>query len=138
MDKAFTAHPDLKMLFICSPGNPTGTCIPLAAIRRIAENEKFKGVIVVDEAYIDFAESGSSAGSLVNEFANICVTQTFSKSFGLAAIRWVCWLLCTLKADWGTSSLLHLSFRSSPTPKRLTMSPIRPPRLVSKQCPKGG
>ena len=87
MDAAFEKFPDLKMLFICSPGNPTGALIPLDAIKRVAENPKFKGVVVVDEAYIDFAPEGSSAVSLVNEYANICVTQTLSKSFGLAAIR---------------------------------------------------
>jgi len=88
MDKAFLQHPDLKMLFICSPGNPTGTLIPLDAIKRVLENENFKGVVVVDEAYIDFAHAGSSASNLVNEYANVCVTQTLSKSFGLAAIRY--------------------------------------------------
>jgi histidinol-phosphate aminotransferase len=87
MNAAFLAHPHLKILFICSPGNPTGTLIPLPAIRRILENKNFKGVVVVDEAYIDFAPEGSSAAGLVNEFANVCVTQTLSKSFGLAAIR---------------------------------------------------
>ncbi|WWD15927.1 histidinol-phosphate transaminase [Kwoniella shandongensis] len=79
---AFEAYPDLKMMFICSPGNPTGTLIPLDVIRRVAENPKFNGVIVVDEAYIDFAPEGTSAVKLVNEFANVCVTQTLSKSFG--------------------------------------------------------
>lgn len=87
MDAAFRANPELKLLFICSPGNPTGTLIPLDAIKRIATNTNYKGVICVDEAYIDFAPEGSSAVSLVKEYANICVTQTLSKSFGLAAIR---------------------------------------------------
>lgn len=87
MNKAFMEHPDLKMLFICSPGNPTGTLIPLDAIKRVLDNQNFKGVVVVDEAYIDFAQAGSSAASLINQYANVCVTQTLSKSFGLAAIR---------------------------------------------------
>jgi histidinol-phosphate aminotransferase len=87
MDAAFTSFPNLKLLFICSPGNPTGTVIPLDAIRRVLENKSFKGVVLVDEAYIDFAPTESSAAQLVNEYANVCVTQTLSKSFGLAAIR---------------------------------------------------
>lgn len=87
MNEAFIANPDLKLLFICSPGNPTGTLIPLDVIKRIASNTNFKGVIMVDEAYIDFAPEGSSAVNLVKEFGNICVSQTLSKSFGLAAIR---------------------------------------------------
>lgn len=87
MDAAFDANPDLKMLFICSPGNPTGTLIPLDAIKRVLDNPKFKGVVIVDEAYIDFAGTEHSAAHLVNEYANVCVTQTLSKGFGLAAIR---------------------------------------------------
>jgi len=87
MDKAFQAYPDLKILFICSPGNPTGTLIPLDAIKRILENKNYKGVVVVDEAYIDFSPAGASAADLVNQYANVCVSQTLSKSFGLAAIR---------------------------------------------------
>jgi histidinol-phosphate aminotransferase len=87
MNDAFLAQPDIKILFLCSPGNPTGTLIPLDAVRRILENPNFKGVVVVDEAYIDFAPDGTSAASLVNEYANVCVSQTLSKSFGLAAIR---------------------------------------------------
>ncbi|WOO80341.1 Histidinol-phosphate aminotransferase [Vanrija pseudolonga] len=87
LDAAFKATPNAKLLFICSPGNPTGTLIPLDAIKRIASNPNFKGVIVVDEAYIDFAPEGTSAVTLVKEYANIAVSQTLSKSFGLAAIR---------------------------------------------------
>lgn len=87
MDEAFEANPDIKLLFICSPGNPTGTLIPLDYIKRILNNPLFKGVVVVDEAYVDFSPEGSSAASLVNEYANVCVSQTLSKSFGLAAIR---------------------------------------------------
>jgi len=87
MDQAFLAYPDLKLLFICSPGNPTGTLIPLDVIKRVLENKNYKGVVVVDEAYIDFSPSGTSAADLVNSYANVCVSQTLSKSFGLAAIR---------------------------------------------------
>lgn len=87
MNRAFIKHPDIKLLFLCSPGNPTGTLLPLDAIKRVLENPNFKGVAVVDEAYIDFAPEGASAATLVNEYANVCVSQTLSKSFGLAAIR---------------------------------------------------
>ena len=87
MNDAFLKHPDLKLLFLCSPGNPTGTLLPLDAIERVLNNPNFKGVAVVDEAYIDFSPEGSSAASLVNSYANVCVSQTLSKSFGLAAIR---------------------------------------------------
>ena len=86
---SLVADPSINLIFLCSPGNPTGTLISLASIRALLDYEPFKGIVVVDEAYIDFSESGSSAASLVAEYANICVMQTLSKSFGLAAIRCV-------------------------------------------------
>jgi histidinol-phosphate aminotransferase len=87
--KTIDGDPSIKLIFLCSPGNPTGTLISLASIRALLDYEPFKGIVVVDEAYIDFSEPGSSAASLVTEYANICVMQTLSKSFGLAAIRCV-------------------------------------------------
>ncbi|KAJ8082542.1 histidinol-phosphate transaminase [Marasmius tenuissimus] len=81
------SDPGIKLIFLCSPGNPTGTLIPLESIRALLEYENFKGIVVVDEAYIDFSAEGSSAVALVKEYANLCVMQTLSKSFGLAAIR---------------------------------------------------
>ncbi|PSR78635.1 hypothetical protein PHLCEN_2v7382 [Hermanssonia centrifuga] len=87
MKQAVDADPSIKLIFLCSPGNPTGTLIPLAAVRALLEYENFKGIVVVDEAYIDFAEEDASAASFVKEYANLCVMQTLSKSFGLAAIR---------------------------------------------------
>ncbi|KAI0263107.1 histidinol-phosphate aminotransferase [Gloeopeniophorella convolvens] len=85
--KAIDGDPTIKLIFLCSPGNPTGTLISLSAIRTILDYEPFKGIVVVDEAYIDFSEPGSSATTLISEYANVCVMQTLSKSFGLAAIR---------------------------------------------------
>ncbi|TFK68985.1 histidinol-phosphate aminotransferase [Pluteus cervinus] len=85
--KAIDANPEVKLIFLCSPGNPTGTLIPVSTIRELLEYEAFHGIVVVDEAYIDFAGEEASAASLVKEFGNICVMQTLSKSFGLAAIR---------------------------------------------------
>ncbi|KAL9936491.1 hypothetical protein V8E36_004559 [Tilletia maclaganii] len=96
---ALRADPSIKLLFLCSPGNPTGTLLKISEIRRILDEPGWGGLVVVDEAYIDFAEEekrvGSrytdveevSAVSLVKEYANVIVTQTLSKAFGLAAIR---------------------------------------------------
>jgi len=87
--KHIAADPLIKLIFLPSPGNPTGTLIPLSSIRSLLEFPDFKGIVVVDEAYIDFTNDPAreSAASLVKEYANVCVTQTLSKSFGLAAIR---------------------------------------------------
>ncbi|THH10602.1 hypothetical protein EW145_g1188 [Phellinidium pouzarii] len=87
MKKAVDEDPSIKLIILCSPGNPTGTLIPLADIQDLLEYPKFKGVVVIDEAYIDFSPPGSSAVALVEKYANVCVLQTLSKGFGLAAIR---------------------------------------------------
>lgn len=79
-----TVRFDTKMIFLCSPNNPTGNQIPLNEIHYLAK--RFNGIIVVDEAYIDFAE-GPSALNLINECTNIAVLQTFSKAWGLAGVR---------------------------------------------------
>ncbi|KAJ6616490.1 histidinol-phosphate aminotransferase [Mycena sp. CBHHK59/15] len=85
--KAIDADPLIKLIFLCSPGNPTGTLIPLSSIRAVLDYDKFNGIVVVDEAYIDFAGSHATAASLIEDYANLCVMQTLSKTFGLAAIR---------------------------------------------------
>ncbi len=73
-----------KLLFVCSPNNPTGNAIDRAAIRRLAAG--FPGIVVVDEAYIDFS-SRPGCLDLLPEFPNLVVMQTFSKAWGMAGIR---------------------------------------------------
>jgi histidinol-phosphate aminotransferase len=85
--KLIDTDPSIKLIFLCSPGNPTGTLLPLSSIRSLLDYENYKGIIAVDEAYIDFAGADASAVSLVKDYANLIVMQTLSKSFGLAAIR---------------------------------------------------
>ena len=82
------ADPSIKLIFLCSPGNPTSTLISLSTIRSLLEYENYRGLVVVDEAYIDFAGVEGSAVSLVKDYANLVVMQTLSKGFGLAAIRY--------------------------------------------------
>jgi histidinol-phosphate aminotransferase len=89
------ADPSIKLVILCSPGNPTGTLIPQSVIQSLLEFKEFKGIVVVDEAYIDFAGENASAASLVTEYANLCVVQTLSKGFGLAAIRYVTFIHST-------------------------------------------
>ncbi len=73
-----------KLIFICSPNNPSGNQILENEIIKILEN--FNGIVVVDEAYIDFAENPSSL-KLLNKYKNLVVLQTFSKAWGMAALR---------------------------------------------------
>lgn len=79
------ADSSTKLLFLCSPGNPTGKSIPLSVVRDIIKGG-FQGVVVVDEAYADFSSAESSV-SLVDELDRVVVLQTLSKAFGLAGIR---------------------------------------------------
>ena len=79
------ANENVKLMFVCSPGNPTAKAIPLADIEKLA-NSSYQGIIVVDEAYVDFSAQGS-ASELVNKYPNVVVLQTLSKAFGLAGIR---------------------------------------------------
>ena len=76
--------PTSGLLFICSPNNPTGNASDLGRIKEIASH--FNGLIVVDEAYIDFSEN-KSATSLLGEIPNLVILQTFSKAYGLAGAR---------------------------------------------------
>jgi histidinol-phosphate aminotransferase len=73
-------------LFLCSPGNPTSKALPLEDIEAIASSDRYNGIVVVDEAYVDFSKKGSAV-TLVNKYPNVVVLQTLSKAFGLAAIR---------------------------------------------------
>ncbi|CAK4748699.1 unnamed protein product, partial [Aphanomyces euteiches] len=82
-----TVTPQTKIIFLCSPGNPTANLLRVADIERILTSE-FKGFVVVDEAYIDFTDSDeSSLAPLVTKYRRLVVTQTLSKGFGLAGIR---------------------------------------------------
>lgn len=73
-----------KMIFVCSPNNPSGNVMRNEDIERLLN--EFKGIVVVDEAYIDFADTYSFSTRL-NEFPNLFVLQTFSKAWGMAALR---------------------------------------------------
>ena len=73
-----------KMIFICSPNNPTGNLIDPQTITQILD--KFSGLVVLDEAYVDFAAAESWVSQLAN-YTNVVITQTLSKAYGLAGIR---------------------------------------------------
>lgn len=73
-----------KIIFICSPNNPSGNKVVREDIRKILEN--FKGLVVVDEAYTDFSDEPSFTTEL-DQYPNLLVMQTFSKAWGLASLR---------------------------------------------------
>jgi histidinol-phosphate aminotransferase len=82
--KPWFSDKNLKLIFICSPNNPTGNCMNYSDIEYIIAN--FKGIVVIDEAYIDFSDKPSFI-KMVERYPNLIVMQTFSKAFGLAAVR---------------------------------------------------
>lgn len=75
---------DTKILFICSPNNPSGNSLNSRDIESLMK--QFKGLVVIDEAYIDFSSQASWLNRL-QEFPNLVITQTLSKAYGLAGIR---------------------------------------------------
>ena len=72
-----------RIVYLCSPNNPTGGVLSRSFIEQVIENAT--GLVIVDEAYAEFAES--SAIDLVSRYENVIVTRTFSKAFGLAGLR---------------------------------------------------
>ena len=80
--EACDAH--TKLMFVCSPNNPTGNAFPVSEILELAE--AFDGMLVVDEAYIDFSSERSLTEYLA-EYPNLIVLQTLSKAYGMASLR---------------------------------------------------
>ncbi|HVF52776.1 MAG TPA: histidinol-phosphate transaminase [Actinomycetota bacterium] len=73
------------IVIACSPNNPTGNLDPLGSIRALLE--EVDGLVVVDEAYGEFADSGDSAASLLADHRNLIIVKTFSKAWRLAGVR---------------------------------------------------
>ncbi|KAK7706526.1 histidinol-phosphate transaminase [Botryosphaeria dothidea] len=103
---------NIKLVYICSPGNPTGALVSKSAVEQVLKHPTWNGVVVVDEAYIDFAPEGSSLAQWATEWPNLVVMQTLSKAFGLAGIRLgaaftspaIARLLNSLKAPYNISN----------------------------------
>ncbi|KAI0482867.1 histidinol-phosphate aminotransferase [Xylariaceae sp. FL0804] len=112
INETLSNEKDIKLAYLCSPGNPTGSLLAKEDIRKILEHPSWNGVVVVDEAYIDFSPDGSSLAEWVAEWPNLAVLQTLSKAFGMAGIRLgaaftsppIARLLNSLKAPYNISS----------------------------------
>jgi len=89
-----TIDAQTKLIFICSPNNPTGNSIAVENITFLLEN--YSGIVVIDEAYIDFTREESWITKL-RSYPNLIVTQTFSKAYGMAGIRLgMCFASCEI------------------------------------------
>ncbi|WYZ46344.1 hypothetical protein EsH8_IX_000569 [Colletotrichum jinshuiense] len=103
---------NIKLVYLCTPGNPTGSVLAKEDVQRVLEHPTWNGVVVLDEAYIDFAPEGSSMAEWVLEWPNLVVMQTLSKAFGMAGIRLgaaftsppIARLLNAMKAPYNISS----------------------------------
>ncbi len=140
----------IKLMYICSPGNPTGTLIRKEDLQQLLEHPTWNGIIVLDEAYIDFAPEGSSLAEWVSEWPNLVVLQTLSKAFGLAGIRLgiafaappVAALLNNLKAPYNVNNLtsaiacLALEEGGLKVMKENTKKIIRQRERLVKELPK--
>ena len=116
-----------KIVFVCSPGNPTGELIPLAAIRALAQSLSGRALVVVDEAYIEFADAPSAA-ALIDEFPNIAVLRTLSKLHALAGARIGC-----LLADAALIQMLRRCQAPYPVPQpcaELALRALEPAALA--------
>ncbi len=82
-----SAAPDAGLFYICTPNNPTGTLTPHSDIEHLVANKPKDSIVLVDEAYIHFAETAQSAIDLVKAGKDVIVLRTFSKIYGMAGLR---------------------------------------------------
>ncbi len=109
---------NIKMIFLCSPNNPTGNLLNKNDVLAICE--KFNSIVVVDEAYIDFSIEGTLVDEIKN-YLNLVVLRTFSKAWGLAGIRLgycvaqpeIINLLFNVKAPYNINSLTRYALKSA-------------------------
>ena len=107
-----------KLIFLCSPNNPTGSLLNKDGIISLCKN--YNAIVIVDEAYIDFANGGSVADE-VNNYPNLVVLRTFSKAWGLAGIRLgysianpaITEILFKVKTPYNINSLTRYAFQKA-------------------------
>jgi histidinol-phosphate aminotransferase len=109
----------IKIIFLCSPNNPTANLLNKNSIKKLLQETK--SIVVVDEAYIDFAGEENSCIDLINEYPNLVLLRTFSKAWGLAGIRLgycigdeeIINYLFKIKAPYNISSLTRKAFQEA-------------------------
>ncbi|WP_147678806.1 histidinol-phosphate transaminase [Algibacter pacificus] len=124
------ADTNSKVLFLCSPNNPSGNSFSNASVEKLLN--EFKGLVVIDEAYIDFSKEKSWLTRL-EEFPNLVITQTLSKAYGMAGIRMgICYasedilkVLNTIKPPYNVNELSQIKAVELLTNKELTKNQIK-------------
>lgn len=84
--KALAQQTSAKLIFLCSPNNPTGNTVDITALRQLLKAQQDQAIIVVDEAYIEYS-AASSVAALIKEYKNLVILRTLSKAFALAGCR---------------------------------------------------
>lgn len=141
INETLAADPSIKIVYVCSPGNPTANTIHKEDIEKVLEHPTWNGVVVVDEAYIDFAPEGSSLAQWTTEWPNLVVMQTLSKAFGLAGIRLgvaytsaqIARLLNSLKAPYNISSPTSALAKAALAPKNMAVMQSYRERIVAQR-----
>ena len=141
INEALSKDSFIKLVYICSPGNPTANLIAKSDLRQVLDHPTWNGVVVLDEAYIDFSPEGSSLAEWVLEWPNLVVMQTLSKAFGLAGIRLgaafstppVARLLNSLKAPYNISSPTSELAQAALQPKALTIMRANREKIVGQR-----
>ncbi|CAK7215788.1 histidinol-phosphate transaminase [Sporothrix curviconia] len=134
---------DVKVVYLCSPGNPTGAALRKDDIAAVLGHATFNGIVVVDEAYVDFVadQRTASLAEWVLEWPNLVVMQTLSKAFGMAGIRLgaafcaapVARLLNALKAPYNIASPTSTLARSVLGPAGLAAMQANRAKLVAQR-----
>ena len=141
INDSLSSDPNIKLVYICSPGNPTANLITKSDIQQVLEHPTWNGVVVLDEAYIDFSPEGSSLAEWVTEWPNLVVMQTLSKAFGLAGIRLgaaftspeIAGLLNNLKAPYNISSPTSALAYAALQPRNLAVMRRNRERIVEQR-----
>ena len=129
INEALSSNDSIKLVYVCSPGNPTAKLISKEDLQQILEHPTWNGIVALDEAYIDFSSERSSLAEWVTEWPNLVVMQTLSKAFGLAGIRLgaaftspeIAGLLNNLKAPYNISSPTSALASAALQPKNLAV-----------------
>ncbi|KAF3491232.1 histidinol-phosphate aminotransferase [Arthroderma uncinatum] len=142
INEALSADLLIKIVYICSPGNPTGNLIKKDDIQKVLKHKTWNGVVIVDEAYIDFAPEGSSLAEWVTEWPNLAVMQTLSKAFGLAGIRLgttftspeIALLLNSMKAPYSISTPTKSLASAGLSPENLALMRKNKEKLIAQRA----
>ena len=87
MAMAARITPKTKLIFIANPNNPTGTYLPQVELERFIANVPSNTLVVLDEAYVEYGDDENASVAWLTQYANLIISRTFSKAYGLAGLR---------------------------------------------------